>query len=271
MQTKELLTIGKLAKLTGIHVKALRYYDRIGILIPTYINPENGYRYYSREHIYLVDMIKLCAEISIPLKDIKDFLALDGTTIDVDSVLDTGIKLVRNKVAEFEKKLNFLEEMKKDVQRNETLRKRKAGLYLTIEPTDYWLEPFTGEIGTNDYHFALNQMFKRVTELGLEAIYEGGIALKVNNQQTEAFIFLTLEENPQNKQYDNVIHLPQTRYLTKITETADIHEVYRSSPELAASKEEVILFELEMYAQQSAEIEQTFEVRMPVKIHDSVS
>lgn len=265
MNSKELLTIGKLAKLTGIHVKALRYYDRIGILIPTYINSENGYRYYSREHIYLVDMIKLCAEISIPLKDIKEFLAIDGTTIDIDSVLDTGIKLVRNKIDEFEKKLGFLEEMKKDVQRNETLRKKKDGIYLTIEPTDYWFEPFKGEIGTNDYHFALNQLFKRVTALGLEAIYEGGIALVTINQQTESFLFLTLEPNEKNVHHKEVLSLPETHYLTKVTTDASIQEAYHGASELIATQTESILFELEMYTSQEAVTDPLFEVRIPIK------
>lgn len=265
MKNKELLTIGKLAKLTGIHVKALRYYDRIGILIPTYINSENGYRYYSREHIYLVDMIKLCAEISIPLKDIKNFLAIDGTTIDVDSVLDTGTKLVRNKIDEFEKKLSFLEEMKKDVQRIEMLRKKKNGIYLTIEPTDYWFEPYTGEIGTNDYHFALNQLFKRITALGLEAIYEGGIALVTKNHQTESFLFLTLELDAKNKLFENVRYLPKTRYLTKVTTQSNIHDVYHETREILEGQTETILFELEMYADQSATTDSLFEVRIPIE------
>lgn len=265
MNYKELLTIGRLAKLTGIHVKALRYYDRIGILIPTYVNPENGYRYYSREHIYLVDMIKLCAEINIPLKDIKEFLAIDGTTIDVGSVLDTGIKLVRSKIDEFEKKLTFLEEMKRDVQRNETLRKKKEGVYLTIEATDYWFEPFGGDIGTNEYHFALNQLFKRVTALGLEAIYEGGIALVTKKQQTESFLFITLAPSATNDLHENVHRLPKTRYLTKVTTQATIQAVYHESKELVEKQTESILFELEMYANQYATAEPAFEVRIPIK------
>ncbi|HEM5054707.1 TPA: MerR family DNA-binding transcriptional regulator, partial [Streptococcus suis] len=35
-----LLTIGQLSKLSGIHVKALRYYESINILKPTIVNTE---------------------------------------------------------------------------------------------------------------------------------------------------------------------------------------------------------------------------------------
>ena len=210
-------------------------------------------------------MIKLCAEINIPLKDIKEFLAIDGTTIDVDSVLDTGIKLVRSKIDEFVKKLTFLEEMKRDVQRNETLRKKKEGVYLTIEATDYWFEPFSGVIGTNEYHFALNQLFKRVTALGLEAIYEGGIALVTKKEQTDSFLFITLEPSAANKLHENVQCLPKTRYLTKVTTQATIQTVYHESKELVENQTELILFELEMYADQSATAEPALEVRIPIE------
>ncbi|BBM17815.1 transcriptional regulator [Enterococcus avium] len=265
MDTTELITIGKLSKLTGIHVKALRYYDRIGILIPAYINPENSYRYYTREHIYLVDMIKLCAEINIPLKDIKEFLGIDGTSIDIDSVLDTGIKLVRNKVDEFEKKLTFLEEMKKEVRRNETLHKQKDGLSLTIESTDYWLEPFNGKIGSNDYYLAFNQLLKQITQKGLEAVYEGGLAMVIKNPRPETFLFITLEPNPQNAQHKNILRLPKTRYLTKVTAEADIQKVYQASAKQLENQSEVILFELEMYASQTSKADPLFEVRIPIE------
>ena len=38
------LSIGELAKLRNINVQSLRYYEKLGILVPAYINPESGYR-----------------------------------------------------------------------------------------------------------------------------------------------------------------------------------------------------------------------------------
>lgn len=43
----EYLTISELAKTNSVSIKALRYYEKIGILKPAYINPHNGYRYYT--------------------------------------------------------------------------------------------------------------------------------------------------------------------------------------------------------------------------------
>ena len=47
----QMFTIGKMASLTGISVQALRYYDKLGLLRPTYVNPTTGYRYYSYNHL----------------------------------------------------------------------------------------------------------------------------------------------------------------------------------------------------------------------------
>lgn len=48
---KEYLTIGEVSKMKGVGIKSLRYYDRLGILKPAYINPDTGYRYYSIEQM----------------------------------------------------------------------------------------------------------------------------------------------------------------------------------------------------------------------------
>lgn len=42
----ELLSIGKMAKINHISIATLRLYEEKGLLIPRYINPESGYRYY---------------------------------------------------------------------------------------------------------------------------------------------------------------------------------------------------------------------------------
>ena len=42
---ENLLSIGELAKIRNVNVQSLRYYEKLGILIPTYTNPDSGYRY----------------------------------------------------------------------------------------------------------------------------------------------------------------------------------------------------------------------------------
>ena len=61
----KLLTIGELSKRTGCSIKALRYYDSIGLLKPVYVNPNSNYRYYNFEQTRMVDLIQICINLSI--------------------------------------------------------------------------------------------------------------------------------------------------------------------------------------------------------------
>lgn len=76
---KELLSIGEFAKITRASVKSLRYYERIGVLDPAYVDPETGYRYYHPQQIYRVSLIRMCVEEDLPISDFKRmFDKLDG-------------------------------------------------------------------------------------------------------------------------------------------------------------------------------------------------
>src|SRR5512138_193567 len=54
---KKLFSIGEVSKIKGVTKKALRFYERIGLLKPHYINPFNRYRYYSIEQFVYIDII----------------------------------------------------------------------------------------------------------------------------------------------------------------------------------------------------------------------
>lgn len=45
------LTIRQFARLTGLTVRAVRHYGELGLLQPAYVDPDTGYRYYSRHQV----------------------------------------------------------------------------------------------------------------------------------------------------------------------------------------------------------------------------
>lgn len=51
--------IGLFSQITKTTIKTLRYYDEVGLLKPAYIDPENGYRYYTSNQ--MVDLHKVIA------------------------------------------------------------------------------------------------------------------------------------------------------------------------------------------------------------------
>ena len=54
---KDHLTISRFARLRGIDINSLRYYERLGILTPAYTDPQTRYRYYTAEQQSVLDVI----------------------------------------------------------------------------------------------------------------------------------------------------------------------------------------------------------------------
>lgn len=77
------LTIGRLAKLVGVNVETVRYYQRIG-LIDEPVTPFNGYRKYPRKTAENIIFIKRAQRLGFSLKEIADLLKIgDGHCDDV--------------------------------------------------------------------------------------------------------------------------------------------------------------------------------------------
>lgn len=83
------LPISDFAKLRNVNPKSLRYYERIGALIPAYTDPETGYRYYVLEQLVEMDMILMCLELNIPLRDAEQYRKSDQT-LDIRHLLQDG-------------------------------------------------------------------------------------------------------------------------------------------------------------------------------------
>ena len=66
--------IGEFSKITNLTIKALRYYDEEGILIPSSYS-DSGYRLYNQENFDQAKKIVLLKELDFSIKEIKDVLA----------------------------------------------------------------------------------------------------------------------------------------------------------------------------------------------------
>lgn len=69
-------TVKKLAKLSGVSSRTLRFYDEIGLLKPGYYG-ENNYRYYEEEQLLMLQQILFFRELGFPLSDIQRIISCD--------------------------------------------------------------------------------------------------------------------------------------------------------------------------------------------------
>lgn len=73
MREKGLLTISEFAKLRGVTTETLRYYDRIGLLKPVYIDEQTRYRYYSVLQYEQIGTIKELRQLGFSIESIAEY------------------------------------------------------------------------------------------------------------------------------------------------------------------------------------------------------
>lgn len=103
-------TVKEVSEITGISIRALRYYDEIGLLKPTQLT-EAGYRLYDNKALEKLQQIMFFRELEIPLIDIKEIM--ENSNYDKEQILLTQKSLLENK----RNRLNGIIELITDVMK----------------------------------------------------------------------------------------------------------------------------------------------------------
>jgi DNA-binding transcriptional MerR regulator len=74
----ELLTIGAFAARARLSAKALRLYDRLGLLSPARVDEASGYRYYRADQAERARLVALLRQLDMPLARIAEVVEADG-------------------------------------------------------------------------------------------------------------------------------------------------------------------------------------------------
>jgi len=75
---KDWLSIGQFSKRAGVSARALRLYEKLG-LIESALRGENGYRYYREDQIFTARRIRELKALGFSLHEIKFLLEADAT------------------------------------------------------------------------------------------------------------------------------------------------------------------------------------------------
>lgn len=80
-------TIGQFSRICQVSAKALRHYEKLGLLIPAHVDECSQYRYYSREQVDSVKAILFLKDLGIPLKTIKQIIDQGSQAEQIEFVL----------------------------------------------------------------------------------------------------------------------------------------------------------------------------------------
>ena len=104
-----MMTVNEVSKLTGVSIRTLQYYDKIGLLKPAEYT-ESGYRLYDDAALEKLQQILLFRELEFPLKDIKDIIT--RSDFDKRKALDQQIGLLELKKEHIENLIDMCKGLK---------------------------------------------------------------------------------------------------------------------------------------------------------------
>ncbi|NUR24724.1 MAG: MerR family DNA-binding transcriptional regulator [Kribbellaceae bacterium] len=73
-----LLTIGVFARRSRLSIKALRLYERLGLLLPAEIDPQTGYRRYHESQLFTARLIVGLRRLDMPLSEVNRAITAYG-------------------------------------------------------------------------------------------------------------------------------------------------------------------------------------------------
>ncbi len=174
---KNLLSIGDVAKLRNINVQSLRYYEKMGVLTPAYINPESGYRYYTLEQLMILDTIILSIELGIPLKDLNQYVNNEGQ-LEFERLLKDGRKLAVDKIAKIKQGLNSIDRTLQHINAQKEFMGRSGYYTRFIFKRQYVAIPCEFRMDAEIYEKNFNKLLTICKKLHIQALFQHGIIIK---------------------------------------------------------------------------------------------
>ena len=119
-------TTGEIAKLCGVSVRTVQYYDTRGVLVPCELS-EGGRRLYSEDDLGKMKIICFLRELDVPLDSIAKLMREENSNEVISLILEEHEKTLRTEISEKEEKLKMLSELNAIVKKAESVSVESIG------------------------------------------------------------------------------------------------------------------------------------------------
>lgn len=219
---KKYLSIGEVSKLKGVSVKSLRYYGDLGILTPAYINEQTGYRYYLMEQMVIVDLICICLELDIPLKNFHSYMNENGL-LDMEKILDDGKEIADEKIARLSRTMGKLESISRHLSISKEIKKNNGVYTRAFQKRFLLTSEWNGDI--TDIR-SLMERTTRIYEIGekrnLQFLYNQGVLYFHKESKIENLVFMEVAEP--TTLTEDIFVLPKGKYHCEIFSSEHISQ-----------------------------------------------
>lgn len=111
-------TTGEIAKLTGVTVRTVQYYDTRGILVPNELS-EGGRRLYNEDDLKKLRVICFLRDLGIQINSISEILSADNAENVISVLLEQQLLMIKEEIAEKEKQRESIESIQREMKNYE--------------------------------------------------------------------------------------------------------------------------------------------------------
>jgi ubiquinone/menaquinone biosynthesis C-methylase UbiE len=138
----DLYSIGQFAKIAGVTLRTLRYYDKIGLLKPC-DHKDSGHRLYSRQDFARLQKILTLKYIGLSLEEIFNIIKFDITDQDFKKSLEIQRKIIDDKVHHMHLITNAIDETLNMIDKDLVLNwDRFVNIINVLNMDRRWLEQY---------------------------------------------------------------------------------------------------------------------------------
>lgn len=231
-----LLSIGELSEITGVHISSLRYYGKLGVLPPAYIDPETNYRYYSYSQVEIVDAIQTCIALDIPLKDYLNFTSNNGQTIRAEELLEYGKAQATRKMQMIRAGIKKIEQYQRQIERSNQLLQSTAPIQYHAGRMVYFVQPMNHALSEEDYK-SIDRFPLLAEKQGYRTGAEYGLLYRYTAKTVERYQFVEIISDKVAKD-SRLITLPAGDYLSKAVSPEEVEHTEAVFPDLFAQDAE---------------------------------
>ncbi|MGO2082989.1 MerR family DNA-binding transcriptional regulator [Vagococcus sp.] len=170
----EKLKIGDFAKMNDVSVQTLRYYEKIGLLKPYFIDLETNYRYYHLLQSPIIDSIQYLKECNLSLTEIKSFLSEEKSSLVLHQKMEKELQTL---IDEQEKISQRMQRIKSFMVNNQTYQQNlKKTAFEIINLPERYLYQFEipkniYDLNPNDYEHYLRDFKAHLNQEKLHVIH----------------------------------------------------------------------------------------------------
>lgn len=221
---KNIFSIGEVSKIKDITIKALRYYHKVGILIPKYIDENSGYRYYTIDQFISIDIIKGCRELGTSISQLQEIFKECDTDMLLE-FLQLKKQEAKDNICKMENIIKNIDDLTLTIKDSKEIIK-ESDIKIKYFDKRHIVATKCEEAGNLNELIYYSDLDKIISDYNIETSINRGIIYKLNSlEEVEPqYVFDVVKDISKIKDKSNIKTLPSGDYITLIYNKGNMDE-----------------------------------------------